>query len=760
MLPKTLMLAEDESRRARCFFVGTEHLFLAIAKHGGPQVAQFTAKHGVVLAEAMTRVRGLLHYWKPDEDWSGLLQHTPRLRRISRRATYLAEREAGKPPSELHFLAAFFEDRRGHTIRAILPAEKSSAGGESLGPTKPQGEEEGGVEMKFEAASEAGQVGRTGGGRESILEHFGRDLTQLASENELSPYVGGQRELQMLARTLTRQTKPNPIIVGEPGTGKTALVEGLAQWIVAGRTPTSLASSRIMELSLSSLVAGTQYRGEFEKRIELILAELAARPDVILFLDEFHQAIGGGAAGNNMDAANVLKPALARGEIRCIAATTLREYRKHIEPDSALSRRFQPIMLNEPDENTTLQILHGLKSRLEQHHGVSIADEAVRAAVRLSARYESERHQPDKSIDLLDDACTRVTVPTGVVEGVESALIVTAEPVARAVSDRTGIPVASLTENELERLANLEHALARGIQGQEEAVAAVTNALREIRLGLREDERPQAVFLFTGPTGVGKTALAQHLAHEFFGLKEALIRIDLSEFMEAHHVSRLIGAPPGYVGHDEQGQLTRSLRARPFSLVLLDEIEKAHPRVCDVFLQVFGSGRLSDSRGNVIDCRQAFFVMTSNLGAEAYDEEAGFGFQPRAKDPESREAKRVEAAWDACRKHFRPEFLNRIDRIICFNPLSRSVMRRILDCLVEEMADNLRARGVDLTVRDAVREALVREAGTDQGVPPMKRLLRDRILNRVVELMVHEAPGASFQVVAELRDERIEVNAE
>lgn len=742
------MLAEDESRGARCFFVGTEHLFLAIAKQGGSDVVQLMAKHGVVLMEAVAKVRALVHRWKPDENWSGLLQHTPRLRRISRRATYLAERESGQPPGELHFLAALFEDRKGHTVRAILGGEESPTVSESS-EAEP-GTQADGVEMTFEASAEADTGGTNSASRRSILEHFGRDLTQLAARSELSPYIGGHRELQILVRTLTRQTKPNPIIVGEPGTGKTALVEGLAQWIVSGKVPASLTGSHIVELSLNSLVAGTQYRGEFEKRIELILAELASRPDVILFLDEFHQAIGAGAAGGSMDAANVLKPALARGQLKCIAATTLREYRKHIEPDSALSRRFQPIMLNEPDENTTIEILHGLKIRLEKHHDVSIAEEAIVAAVRLSGRYESERQQPDKAIDLLDDACTRVTFQTGLSENRDKDSAVTSEHVARAVSDRTGIPVASLTENELERLASLEHSLGSVVQGQEEAVAAVANALRETRLGLEEDDRPQGVFLFTGPTGVGKTALAEHLAREFFGLKEALIRIDLSEFMEAHNVSRLIGSPPGYVGHEEQGQLTRALRARPFSLVLLDEIEKAHPQICDVFLQVFGSGRVTDGRGEVVDCRQALFVMTSNLGSEAYDEEGGFGFRPRVKDSKSRVAERVEAVLDVCRKHFRPEFLNRIDRIICFKPLSPPVMRGILDCLVEEMTRNLQSRNVDLKITDAVRDVLVREAGTDQGVPPMKRLLRDRILNRVVELMVHGPSDQSWRVTADL----------
>jgi ATP-dependent Clp protease ATP-binding subunit ClpC len=614
------------------------------------------------------------------------------------------------------------------------------------------------VQMTFEAAGEERKADRTAQ-RKSILEHFGRDLTRLAEQNRLAPHVGREQELQIVIRTLSRQTKPNPLIIGEPGTGKTALVEGLAQRIAAGKVPPQLKNLRIIELSLGAIVAGTQYRGEFEKRLEMILAEAAGRPEVVLFLDEFHQAIGAGAAGGTMDAANLLKPALARGEFKCIAATTLREFGKHIEPDAALLRRFQPIVLNQPDDAATLEILRGLRARLEKHHGLTIDDEALAAAVKLSGRYESDRRQPDKAIDLLDDACTRVALHSVEHERTSAAAErrVVAEHVAEAVADRTGIPTANLGVDELRQLSNLKDALSKAVQGQDEAVAAVARSLHEIRLGLREENRPQAVFLFTGPTGVGKTALAEALAKEFFGRTEALVRIDMSEYLEPHNVSRLIGAPPGYVGHDEQGQLTRALRTRPFSLVLLDEIEKAHPRVCDVFLQVFGSGRLTDAHGEVIDCRQAMFVMTSNLGAEAYGREGNFGF-PTAKDPRAATADRIEAVHEACRKQFRAEFLNRLDRIVCFNPMTAAVMRGILDRQIEQMVDTLAGRGVILEVPDEARDEFVRLAGTEQGVPPLKRLLRERILNRVAELMVREsmpdvlhvrATPAELTVVAE-----------
>jgi ATP-dependent Clp protease ATP-binding subunit ClpC len=736
VVPKTLLAAEDECRRARCFFVGTEHLFLAIVKQGGSQVSRMLAGRGTNLEDAVVRVRRLLHHWEPDENWSGLLQHTQRLRRVAQRAIVLAERESGKLPEAYHYLAALLEDPAGHTARAILGLTPPKRKAQPTQTQQVEEEDSGGLDMTFE--SESGEVQTSSSGtRKSILEFFGRNLTQLAQDGELSPNIGRERELQLLVRTLTRQTKPNPLVIGEPGTGKTALVEGLAQHIVQGNVPPSLKDAKIIELSLASVVAGTQYRGEFEKRLELIIDELSERKDVILFLDEFHLAVGAGAASGSMDAANVLKPALARGEFRCIAATTLREYRKHVEPDAALSRRFQTIVLDQPDREATLAILGGIKERFERHHGLVISDEAIRRAVDLSDRYDPDRNQPDKAIDLLDDACTRVTMlsvsESSGEEGTE--LTVTGEHVAIAISDRTGIPLARLTDSEFDRLANLEKILSGVVKGQPEAVQTITNALREIRLGLRDENRPNGVFLFTGPTGVGKTALAECLAKEYFGLDEALIRVDLSEYTEPHNISRLIGAPPGYVGHDEQGQLTRSLRTRPHSLVLLDEFEKAHPQVFDIFLQVFGSGRLTDGRGEVVDCRQAMFVMTSNAGAEAYGESHELGFHSGDRGPRAR----IEAVHEACRKHFRPELLNRIDRIVCFNPMTPKVMREILGGLIVGLQKNLSSHDVTLDVSDEAREALVKKAGTDFGVPPLQRLLRERVLNRVTQLMVSQS---------------------
>lgn len=760
LAPPTLLLAEDESRRARSFFVGTEHLFLAIVRQGGQEVSKLLTRHGTPVKRAEDRVRSLLNHWQPDENWSGLLQPTHRVRRISQRATVLAELSGAEHPAAWHYLAALLEDDMGHTARAILgrtPAAKPRSKSEPAEAA----DQAGGMQMTFE--TERDDIpGAAKPSRKSILEHFGRDLTQLARDGLLSPNVGRQHELELLMRTLTRQTKPNPLVIGEPGTGKSALVEGLAQLIVRGDVVPSLKDAKIIELPLSSVVAGTQYRGEFEKRLELIVEELKQRADVILFLDEFHLAVGAGAGAGGMDAANILKPALARGDFRCIAATTLREYRKHVEPDAALSRRFQTIVLEQPDRDATLLILQGIKQRFEKHHGVEITDAAIRSAIELSDRFEPDRNQPDKAIDLLDDACTRASQPvpappssaTDSTAGAEAVSVITRDHVAKAISDRTGIPLSRLTSSDIDRLANLESVLTKTIKGQSEAVEAVTNSLREIRLGLRDGNRPNGVFLFTGPSGVGKTALAECLAREYFGISEAMIRIDLSEYMQPHAVSRLIGAPPGYVGHDEQGQLTRAVRTRPHSLVLLDEIEKAHPQVLDIFLQVFGSGRLTDGRGDVVDFRQAMFVMTSNIGAEAYGDSQEIGFRSGSQDRQQRN----EAVQEACTKQFRPEFLNRIDRIVCFNPLTSTVLREILDGLIETLLGNLRTHDVTLRLSAEVRNALVRKAGRNLGVPPLQRLLRDEVMNRVTQWMVRDsARPLKLEVVARDRGFDVEI---
>lgn len=749
MSSEVMRLAEDESRKAKTYFVGTEHLFLAIANQRSPDVGDILSRKGVMLANAVAEVRKLIRQWRPDENWSGLLSLTPRVKDIDRKATILASKDGSGEPVAKHYLLVMLQNRICHTVRAILGPPVDESNVETM--------DSGSMSIELEAP---GQSSR-GRGR-SALEFFGRNLTELAREGKLNKLSGRQQELELMLRTLTRQVKPNPLIVGEAGTGKTALVEGLAQAIVDGNVPPLLKDTVLIEISVSSLVAGTKYRGEFEERLEELLAESAKRPEVIIFLDEFHLAVGAGAAGSGgMDAANVLKPALARGELRCVAATTLNEYRKWIEPDDALTRRFHKITLNEPGDQETKEILRSMSERLEEHHQVRIQAAAIDAAVELSGRYLTDKNQPDRSIDVLDDACTRVdrngTDSPEVTTSEVNLPEVTVQQIALSISDRTGIPVSSISVSDREKLSSLEGVLSRTIKGQEEAIKVLSDALREVKLGLREENRPMGTFLFTGPSGVGKTALAECLAHEFFGLKEQLVRIDMTEYTEPHSVSRLIGAPPGYVGHDEQGQLTRALRARPHSLVLLDEVEKGHPQIMDVFLQTFGSGRLTDGRGDFVDCRHAMFVMTSNLGFESGGNDYKLGL-PSAVSETDKRSEQVEDAMEACRAFFRPEFLNRIDKIVVFQSLSMGALHEILLDHLEEITSGLQRRAVSLKVSEEVREWLIKKSGSNGGVPALKRLVREQILNKVTECMVSHPAANELAIDVVCRDNKILVN--
>jgi len=628
---------------------------------------------------------------------------------------------------------------------------------------------------------------RAAGGRKSVLEKYSRDLTAAAEKNELDPVIGRENEIQRIIQILIRRTKNNPVLIGEPGVGKSAVAEGLAQRIAQGNVPEMLLGKRVLSLDIGSMVAGTKYRGEFEERMKNVMDELHKSGNVLLFIDEIHTIIGAGSAEGSLDAANILKPALSRGEIQCIGATTLDEYRKHIEKDAALERRFQPVQVGEPTAEETLSILYGLRDRYEAHHKVRITDEALAAAVRLSSRYIPDRFLPDKAVDLMDEAASRVriqacTAPLDVREQekrLEAVIIekkeaishqdfekaaalrdqernlnreieakrsewskaqtaardvVTEEDIAQVVSQWTGIPVKRMTEQEAQRLIRLEETLHSRLIGQEEAVSAVARAIRRARAGLKDPNRPVGSFIFLGPTGVGKTELCRALGEAMFGDENAVIRLDMSEYMEKHTVSRLVGSPPGYVGFEEGGQLTEAVRRKPYSVVLLDEVEKAHPDVFNMLLQILEDGRLTDNTGKTVDFKNTIVVMTSNAGAHAIGSGRAMGFGAgQRNDPRDYEVMK-ESVMKEIRDLFRPEFINRVDEIIVFHPLTEEEIRKITELMLAQVAKRLEEQEIRLTWDSLVTEKLARDGYDPKyGARPLRRLIQRSVEDTLSE---------------------------
>ena len=662
------------------------------------------------------------------------------------------------------------------------------------------------------AAQQQGADAREGASATKTLDQFGRDLTQDARDGKLDPVIGRSREIERVVQILSRRTKNNPVLIGEPGVGKSAIAEGLAQRIVDGNIPELLQGKRVFSLDLASLVAGSKYRGEFEERLKNALKELKEAGNVILFIDELHTIVGAGGAEGAMDAANILKPQLARGELQCIGATTLDEYRKHIEKDAALERRFQPVTVGEPTQEEAVAILMGLRDRYEAHHKVKITDQAIQAAVSLSSRYISDRFLPDKAIDLVDEAASRVRIrsfmtPPDMKEAQEKvdaiakekeeavahqdfekaaqlrdrerALVaemdarrkewerqrnavheeVGEEEIAEIVAQWTGIPVRQMTQDESERLLHLEETLHQRVVGQDEAVGAVSRAIRRARAGLKDPKRPIGSFIFLGPTGVGKTELCRALGEAMFGDEDAVVRIDMSEYMEKHSVSRMIGSPPGYVGHDEGGQLTEKVRRKPYSVVLFDEVEKAHPDVFNILLQILDDGRLTDAQGRTVDFKNTVVVMTSNAGAHALESQKRLGFGSDVQT-EMERARGYEQMRDRIMKEvknlFRPEFLNRVDEIIVFHPLQEDEIRRIAGLMVAQVQKRLLEQGIELDVPDEV-VAYLAKAGFDPqyGARPLRRAIQRTIEDALSEEILAGRIHLGDRVAASVDGERI-----
>ena len=576
----------------------------------------------------------------------------------------------------------------------------------------------------------------------SFLSVFGKDLTQLARDGKLRPCIGRRDELLQIIRALSRETKSNPLLLGDAGVGKTAIVEGLA-WRIAQNKDAALAGKRIVQLNVADLVAGASSRGDFEARMQGLLREVATSPDVILFIDELHTLVGAGAGSGPLDAANIMKPALARGELRCIGATTQAEFRKYIERDAALERRFQPITVSEPTADEAVEILtNGYLKRFEEKHGVTISPEAIQAAVALSVRFMRERRLPDKAVDLLDESCARIAVPILSAQPGDKneAAIVTADVVREAVAEKTGIPLAQMDEGERKRLGEMADQLKRRVIGQDKACETVAQAVQRSRAGLKAPNRPVAVLLFAGPTGVGKTELAKATASFLFDSERAMLRIDMSEFMEKHTVSRLIGSPPGYVGHDEEGQLTGPLRRSPYCVVLLDEVEKAHPDVLNLFLQVFEDGRLTDAKGRTADASNALFILTSNLGQTRARPAIGFG-QPTNDDA-------MQTPEAAVRSALRPEFFNRLDAVVAFNPLCNDDVAKIADSMLAQIKDRLSAQDIELVVsKEAVAWLCAQDRDESLGARPLRRTIERAIENPLATMLVRAEIKSGSRII-------------
>jgi ATP-dependent Clp protease ATP-binding subunit ClpC len=822
---KVMALANQEAQRFNHEYIGTEHILLGLVKEGSGVGANVLKNLEVDLRKVRLEVEKLVKSG-PDMVTMGKLPQTPRAKKVIEYAIEEARNLNHNYVGTEHLLLGLLREHDGVAAQVLMNLslkleevreevlnllgagnenDESTPGGQS-GST-------GGSASSGEAAAAGGGGGggaasgeraAKGKSRTPALDSFGRDLTELAKENQLDPVIGRQTEIERLVQVLCRRTKNNPVLLGEAGVGKTAIVEGLAQRIISGEVPDILHDKRLVVLDLAMMVAGTKYRGQFEERIKAVMNEVRRAGNVMLFIDELHTLVGAGGAEGAIDASNVLKPALARGEIQCIGATTFDEYRKYIEKDAALARRFQAIPVDPPNNDQTIEIIKGLRDKYEQHHRVQITDDAIKAAVELAGRYISGRVQPDKSIDVIDEAGARVRIRSmskppnladleGEIERLtvekdeavkaadyekaaelrdkaetmrreketiqkqwrdktkEVSGTVDEEVVAEVISKMTGVPLKRMDKDEAKRLLELEQELHKRVISQDDAIKAISRAIRRARAGLKDPKRPMGSFIFCGPSGVGKTLVAKTLAEFMFGDEEALITLDMSEYMEKHNVSRLVGAPPGYVGYEEGGQLTERVRRRPYSVILLDEVEKAHPDVFNMLLQIMEEGRLTDSFGRNVDFRNTILIMTSNIGADLIKGGGGFGFSKRTETTDFDNIKTI--LLKEIERFFRPEFINRLDDVITFRALTKDNLNQIVDLEVSKVAARLAQQGIHLALDAKAKDFLIEKGySPDFGARPLRRAVGQYIEDPMSEMLLQGDLKAPCNITVTLKE--------
>ncbi len=793
---RVLSLAQEEAQRFNHSYIGTEHILLGLVRETDGVAARVLSNMGVEMGKVTSAVEFIIGRGERQTD--GDIGLTPRAKKVIELAVDEARRLNHHYIGTEHILIGLMREGEGVAAGVL----------ESLGVSLDTARAEASRILSQSVSSS--QKNPKSSTRTPTLDQLAVDLTSAARAGKLDPVVGRDKELQRVVQILNRRTKNNPVLIGEPGVGKTAIVEALAQRIITGDVPETLQGKRLVNLDMGALVAGTKYRGEFEERLKKILEEIRGSGTVVLFIDEMHTMVGAGAAEGAVDAANILKPALSRGEIQCIGATTLDDYRKYVERDPALERRFQPVNVEEPSTEDTVSILKGIKARYEEHHRLTISDEALQTAATLASRFIADRFMPDKAIDLVDEASSKVRIkasstPLSVKESLkvleqvrkekdeaiasqqyeiaaelrdrelkladklehmqddlepeqtEGDIVVTEEDIAEVVSMWTGIPVTRLGLDDMQRLLEMESALHKRILGQEEAIDVVSKAVRRARAGIKDPRRPIGSFIFLGPTGVGKTELVRALSEFMFGSEDAMIRIDMSEFMERHTVARLVGAPPGYIGYDEGGQLTEAVRRKSYCCILLDEIEKANPEVFNILLQIFDDGHLTDAKGRKVDFRNSIIVMTSNIGSDLIKQDSTLGFAMKSDEATTSEqqySRMKDKVMDEVKRFFRPEFLNRIDANIVFHPLSKEQIIDIVQLMMNKVQEQLKEKNIELEITQAAK-ALLAEQGYDPnfGARPLRRVIQDKIEDMLSEELLRGKLNSGDHVIVDVDED-------